>query len=395
MKEDIGEVYKMHTVLSPLIEHRKLLQVNTHSITSKSSEKTIRKALYDIDIVIPFLTPTLLKEVKGSSPLFSFKNPNYAIYPIVLTACLWEQSHFASLSPLNSLNTPYIAINSAQNKDIIRTQIAERLTYFVTQDHTLKMREDSRLNRIPMVEVGLIHQPTTDRQLTRVLMMGKYAVTFTQYLKFCQAKQKDSPDDEGWGKGNRPIINVSWYDAIEYCNWLSQILNLSPCYTINKINKTKPYHHYDTVEWDVICDFAKSGFRLPTEKEWVYAASEGGREWMYGHGKNKVHTSEVNFAPIFQDMKQELDEYREQTVPVDILAKNRLGIYQLSGNVWEWCWDTSGLNHTERVLKGGSWGNSADKLKISVRLNQHPAFKNRGIGFRVVRRVSKYAGISS
>jgi len=104
-------------------------------------------------------------------------------------------------------------------------------------------------------------QPVHKVLVTRSFYMARHAVTFDEYDRFCDDTTKSRPDDEGWGRGSRPIIGVDWYDAVAYCNWLSEKEGLESCYS-GKGRVTA-------------CDLAADGYRLPTEAEWEYAAGGG------------------------------------------------------------------------------------------------------------------------
>jgi sulfatase modifying factor 1 len=172
-----------------------------------------------------------------------------------------------------------------------------------------------------------------------------------------------------------PVESVSWFDAVQYCNKLSAKNGLDACYTINGENVT--------------CDFSRSGFRLPTEAEWEYAA-KGGRQsrgteyagsssldevaWYYGNSGNKTH-------------------------PVGQKQANELGLYDMSGNLWEWCNDWYGPygpsaqtdprgadSGRDRVLRGGSWNDDASTVRAAYRNFRKPGSSAIYGGFRVVRR---------
>ena len=192
--------------------------------------------------------------------------------------------------------------------------------------------------------------------------MGKYEVTFEEYDRFCEETGRRKPDDRGWGRGRRPVINVSWNDARAFAKWLSR----------------------------------KTGctFRLPTEAEWEYACRSGGKK--------------VKYATSTGDLSHDLANYYsrggkdrwEYTSPVGSFPSNPLGLYDMSGNVWEWCEDVydesyysrSPRNNPQgpssggyRVLRGGSWYDLARNMRCANRYWDWPDYHNYSDGFRLVR----------
>lgn len=217
--------------------------------------------------------------------------------------------------------------------------------------------------------------------------IGKTEVTFAEYDIFCSATGRKKPSDAGWGRGKRPVINVSWYDAVAYCNWLSERQKLKKVYTISK----------DTVT----ADWSADGYRLPTEAEWEYAARSGGKRVRFGNGKDVADPSEINFAGSAPKTNySRMGVFREKTVPVGSFQPNDLGLHDMTGNVWEWCWDWLGENYYtksasdnpngpssgyRRVLRGGSWGNPPDNVRVAYRNGRDPSSGDFDYGFRIAR----------
>jgi len=183
--------------------------------------------------------------------------------------------------------------------------------------------------------------------------LSRYEVTVAQYRTFCQTKSRQMPPAPDWGwQDNHPIVNVSWDDAVAFCQW--------------------------------------AGGRLPTEAEWEYAARAGGKIIKYPNG-NSINHDDANY-----DGTGGRDRW-ESTSPVGSFPPNGLGLYDMAGNVFEWCQDRYHANYygsspplnprgpssgVARVLRGGSWGSSPGYLRCAIRGAGGPTIRNNYYGFR-------------
>jgi formylglycine-generating enzyme required for sulfatase activity len=176
--------------------------------------------------------------------------------------------------------------------------------------------------------------------IPRPFAVGKYAVTFDDWDACVrEGGCAHNPDDNGWGRGRRPVINVSWNDVMEYIQWLSA-----------RTGKT---------------------YRLMSEAEWEYAA-RAGSSTPFHTGMN-INPTQANYNTTVSFAGSATAPWPQQTVPVGSYDPNKFGLYEVHGNVWEWtedCWNgnyngapkqgeawTSG-DCGRRVLRGGSWGDS-------------------------------------
>jgi formylglycine-generating enzyme len=228
---------------------------------------------------------------------------------------------------------------------------------------------------------SLYPNPPVHKEKVASFLMGKHEVTFEEYDVFCAAMGSKGTSDNGWGRGRRPVIDVDWLAAACYCNWRSKKEGLRPCY------ETENY------TWE--CDLSADGYRLPAEAEWEYAARERGRKVLFGNGRSMADPREINFDGSESrrtDYSVE-GESRKKTVEVGSFKPNSLGLYDMSGNVWEWCNDIYSAKdlwrNETRVLRGGSWTDSSTSLQVYSRSGSQKDGRYTIVGFRLARNVPK------
>ena len=197
--------------------------------------------------------------------------------------------------------------------------------------------------------------------------MGTYEITQDIY------EQVMGSNPSNWKGARLPVENVSWHDAVAFANALSRRDGLAEVYTISGST--------------VSCDWSKKGYRLPTEAEWEYAAQGGSKSQGYTYaGSNTI-----------LDVAWFRDNNGSKTQVVGTKQANELGLYDMSGNVWEWCWDWYGdysasaqtnprgpSSGSARVLRGGSWVSAATLVRPADRRSDTPSNRNNYSGFRLV-----------
>lgn len=210
--------------------------------------------------------------------------------------------------------------------------------------------------------------------------IARTETTVWQYNLYCEATGKDIADTqyESWGTlaGHDPVIRVNWYHAVQYANWINKQYELDAA-----ITESEKY----------VLDLNKNGYRLPTEAEWEYAARGG------------INQDTFLYAGS-DDLKKVgwYDDNSSRTQAVKGKDPNSLGIYDMSGNVYEWCWDRfrygeypkqnevnqdpkGSESGSYRVGRGGSWFNRATIARVANRYNFGPDYRYYSIGFRLAR----------
>ena len=183
---------------------------------------------------------------------------------------------------------------------------------------------------------------------------------------------------------NYPVECVSWYDAIFFCNKLSEKEGLQPVYAMDGETSVRKWDYMPHFGYRIYAEITQNifanGYRLPTVEEWQYAAREGGQRYRYSGSDN------LDSVGWYEDNSNGV------THPVAQKSPNDYGLYDMSGNVWEWCWDSYG--DYNRYCGGGSWEFSDSYCEVDIWRNgyadcRYADGRYDDVGFRIVRSTGK------
>lgn len=213
---------------------------------------------------------------------------------------------------------------------------------------------DYPMVQIPSGEIELRDDRTkrTWNVEIKPFLLAPYPVTTQLY---CEITNKSLVSYDG---NQKPIVNISWNEAIYICNLLSERAGLNKYYSISNDSE------------DIICDPESDGYRLPSEAEWQYACKAGTTGYRYGEIDQIAWYNENSGGEIHEVGKK---------------APNAWGLYDMLGNAWEWCWDLydEKVYGSYRIFRGGSWAESDRGCGATCRRRSHPSFGIDDLGFRL------------
>lgn len=258
-------------------------------------------------------------------------------------------------------------------------------------------------------EGGVEERPVHEVTLAAFFMDTK-AVTkafWDEVANWAKDRTYDITAGGGTGKAaNHPVYDISWYEALKWSNARSEKEKLTPCYTVSG-------QVYRAGESIPDCNWNADGYRLPTEAEWEKAARGGaaGRRFPWAdtdtiqHARANYYSSATYGYDTSPTRGYHPDYTPGQTTPytspVDSFTPNGYGMYNMSGNLYAWCWDYYDPGYyltsppvdprgpstgTERLMRGGSWGSQSSSCRVAFRASKPPDFSSFGLGLRLVRR---------
>ena len=282
-------------------------------------------------------------------------------------------------------------LESAKNIDSLTNILADKIEILKKSYDKFKIKSASQKNKKyrktkfkDMIIInGGKYKPSFSDEEKEVynLEVCKYLVTQDMWIEI----MGNNPSYFKGGK--RPVESVSWWDALEYCNKLSEKYKLKPVYDLSRKEKNilKINQLDEDSKYPSTADFRKTeGFRLPTELEW---------EWFSKGGEVAIQDGTFNFKYSGSKNIDEVAWYRDnsgnQTHNVGMKKTNQLGLYDCSGNVWEWCYDGVVYDESKlnRRIRGGAWNYSSDFCDILCRNYVQATFNINYIGFRIVRTI--------
>lgn len=328
-----------------------ILLRNLITISGKIIDDSTGNSIDNVLISIPAFSYQTITKSDGS---YTFNNVPVGLNIVYLKRNGYSYTH----------KELYVKINETTGYDLSLSKLSD-IQMVQVEGGKFKMGDtfgDGNFNEKPAHDVTLTS-----------FLISMYEVTQKQWIE-----TMGTNSSKFWGE-NLPVESVSWTDAIQFCNSRSELEGLKPCYTISGNSIT--------------CDFSANGYRLPTEAEWEYAARGGKNSGNYKYS-GSIDPKDVAW---FYNNSNNI------THPVGTKKANEVGIYDMSGNVWEFCWDyysdtyysvsplidPLGPSQGEsRSLRGGSWTDDMVFNKVYYRSYYGQRQRGTNVGFRIVRRIN-------
>ncbi|PSR14612.1 MAG: hypothetical protein DA408_00075 [Bacteroidetes bacterium] len=288
---------------------------------------------------------------------------------------IWEIAYFyteadtvaAAVALLNLLQPTGWTAKTSGLQDKLRTYLAKTLP----ADYLNTLQERYYPKMLPVEGGGAFWQEELEDTLRveKSFYIGETEITYWQYQVFAWAA-KHHIEPPAWEFcGDNPAVYTNWYDAAFYCNWLSKRHGKDAVYVL-----TNPSEYDWGIAYDVQIDTTANGYRLPTEAEWEFAA----------RGGNSTNGLEYSGNSVLDSVGWYGENSNNRTRAVKLKKQNELGLYDMSGNVWEWCDDWYSEGDPPRVFRGGSWYSYAADCRSAFRNNYSPDSRNDFVGFRLI-----------
>ena len=337
---------------------------------------------------------------RAAAELLLQLNPD-AVYAPTLRQCLqagWNTR--AQFAPLLEVLPFFLKFQARYYPELVTIPLGADSTFEMGSDPSeWKHQSDEQLHPVKLSAYRIAATPTT----------------FYQYALYSESADRGlASRTPYWGRfGDHPIVTVNWYEAAEYANWLNAQQGLPPVYQIQKEINSDPNNQVqnDFLKWKVDWNRQAKGYRLPTEAEWELAArgGVGAKRTMFAGSDtlNEVawywENSGDNPLSGNWDSNRILDN-NGRTHPVKAKKDNGIGVFDMSGNVWEWCWDWynsdyydecekqglvqnppgPGSSSDGRVIRGGSWSSYPESCRVANRDIGLPGHRSADYGFRLV-----------
>jgi formylglycine-generating enzyme required for sulfatase activity len=367
----------------------------------------LNKIIFVLAVILSFVSCRRIREISFEQEIFALiagedLTINLIIEPEnAITGVLSWESGNEAIAAIDEDGT-LKALVSGQTILTVTTAKQKKTTSCIVRVYPETMR---RINGgtfamgSEIFEHGRIYNEVRRQVTVNGFFMGKYLVTQEQYLEMTGTNPSNF---EG---SNLPVESLNWYDAIVFCNMLSIKEGLDPVYSIS--GNTDPsqwgavpeYYSENNIKalWDnVEMDLNAGGYRLPTEAEWEYAC-RAGTTTPFNTGNN-VTIFQANYDGNHPYLDNEKGTYLRKPVEVGTYDPNPWGLFDIHGNLWEWCWDwyeeyaddpalnpLGASSGVLRVLRGGSWNDSAQGLRSAYRGYSPPSARIFTLGLRLVR----------